>query len=240
MLTVENLNTYYGNSHALKGLSFSVESGELVTVIGSNGAGKSTLLRAISGLIPIRSGTITFMGQKLNNMKPHQIVSLGLSHCPEGRHLFAPLTVFENLKMGFFQRKAPQEFDTSIQQIYELFPILKERSSQKAGTLSGGEQQMLAIGRALMAQPKLLVLDEPSLGLAPILVHKIFETLVELLNRGVTILLVEQNAKMALKIASRGYVLELGNITMQGTGDSLLNNEAVINAYLGGGQNDSI
>jgi branched-chain amino acid transport system ATP-binding protein len=234
MLKVENLQVYYGNVHALKGVTLDVNKGELVTVIGSNGAGKSTLLRTISGLLRPRSGTITYEGHTINDLKPHEIVELGISHCPEGRHLFAPLTVLENLMMGAFQKGRGKEYEQNLQSVFELFPVLRERRRQHAGTLSGGEQQMLAIGRALMAAPRLLVLDEPSLGLAPILVTRIFEVLVHLRQTGTTILLVEQNARMALRIADRGYVLETGQLVLQGSGEELSSNRAVITAYLGG------
>jgi branched-chain amino acid transport system ATP-binding protein len=234
MLTIENLHVYYANVHALKGVSLDVHEGELVSVIGSNGAGKSTLLRTLSGLLRPRSGTIAYKGQSITGLEPHKIVSLGISHCPEGRHLFAPLTVTENLMMGAFQTKDAADLRRSEEQVFELFPVLAARRSQRAGTLSGGEQQMLAIGRALMAQPDLLVLDEPSLGLAPMLVTRIFEALTELQQRGVTILLVEQNARMALEIADRGYVLELGQVVLMGSGAELVHNKAIITAYLGG------
>ena len=233
MLTVEELHVYYGNVHALKGVSLVVNEGELVTVIGSNGAGKTTLLRAISGLLRPRSGRIIYEGQAIEGLISHRIVALGISHCPEGRHLFAPLTVLENLKMGAFQERPSRRYDQNLEWIFGLFPVLKERSGQPAGTLSGGEQQMLAIGRALMSEPRLLVLDEPSLGLAPILVSRIFDVLVELRRQGRTILLVEQNARMALSIANRGYVLETGQVALQGPAEELETNEAVIGAYLG-------
>lgn len=234
MLYIENLQVYYGNVHALKGVSLSVGQGELVSVIGSNGAGKSTLLRAISGLLRPRSGDITYEGRSIVGLQPHEIVELGISHCPEGRHLFAPLTVLENLMMGAFQRGGGEAYVRNLESVFTLFPVLEERRKQHAGTLSGGEQQMLAIGRALMAAPKLLVLDEPSLGLAPLLVTRIFEVLAELRRTGTTILLVEQNARMALRIADRGYVLETGQVVLAGSGQELSTNPVVISAYLGG------
>jgi len=234
VLSIDNLQVYYGSVHALKGVALKVNEGELITVIGSNGAGKSTLLRTISGLLRPRSGTIAYQGRIINSLKPHEIVKAGISHCPEGRHLFAPLTVIENLMMGAFQRRRGEEYDRDLRWVFELFPVLKERQVQPAGTLSGGEQQMLAIGRALMAVPKLLLLDEPSLGLAPMLVSRIFEVLIELRRTGTTILLVEQNARMALRIADRGYVLETGQMVLQGSGKDLGSNPAVVKAYLGG------
>jgi branched-chain amino acid transport system ATP-binding protein len=236
MLTVKDLHVYYANVHALKGVTLEVNEGEVVAVIGSNGAGKSTLLRTVSGLHRARSGTISYQGRGIGGLKPHEIVGLGISHCPEGRHLFGPLTVAENLRMGAFQGKATAQYGRTVEQVFELFPVLKERRNQRAVTLSGGEQQMLAIGRSLMAQPRLLVLDEPSLGLAPMLVSRIFETLLELRRRGVTILLVEQNARMALTIADRGYVLEIGQSVLHGSGRELVDNQAVAAAYLGGGR----
>jgi len=234
MLTVENVHVYYGNVHALKGVSLEVGEGELVTVIGSNGAGKSTLLRTISGLLRTREGRILYHGQSVGGLRCHEIVARGIAHCPEGRHLFGPLTVVENLRMGAFQKAGAAQYDRNLQQVFDLFPLLAERTGQRAATLSGGEQQMLAIGRALMAEPKLLLLDEPSLGLAPVLVTRIFDTLAELRRRGVTVLLVEQNARMALSIADRGYVLELGQVVLEGTGQDLVSDAAVVTAYLGG------
>jgi len=234
MLIVEDLHVYYGNLHALKGVSIEVNEGELVTVIGSNGAGKTTLLRTISGILRPRPGMITYQGQNITGLQPHNIVRLGIGHCPEGRHLFAPLSVMDNLRMGAFQRGGGEEFGSNLERVFKLFPILKERSHQSAGTLSGGEQQMLAIGRALMGEPKLLLLDEPSLGLAPVLVTRIFEVLGELKREGVTILLVEQNARMSLNVADRGYVLETGEAKLQGSAAELSSNADVIKAYLGG------
>lgn len=234
MLIVEDVHVYYGNVHALKGVSVEVNEGELVTVIGSNGAGKTTLLRTISGILQPRSGTITYQGEKITGLQPHNIVRLGIGHCPEGRHLFAPLSVMDNLRMGAFQRGGGEDFGSNLERVFELFPILKERRRQSAGTLSGGEQQMLAIGRALAGEPKLLLLDEPSLGLAPVLVTRIFHVLPELKREGVTILLVEQNARMSLKFADRGYVLETGEAKLQGSAAELSSNTDVIKAYLGG------
>ena len=233
MLTVNNINVYYGNIHAIKGISFDVNDGEIVTLIGANGAGKSTILKTVSGLLRARTGDILFEGQDIHATAPHKIVGLGLAHVPEGRRVFARMTVEENLEMGAFTHPTGS-VDDSLANVYERFPRLKERRRQVAGTLSGGEQQMLAMGRALMSRPKLLMLDEPSMGLAPILVQQIFNIILELHEHGTTILLVEQNARMALSIATRGYVLETGNIVLQGTGQELLESPAVKKAYLGG------
>ena len=233
MLTVNNINVYYGNIHAIKGISFDVNDGEIVTLIGANGAGKSTILKTVSGLLRARTGDILFEGQDIHATAPHKIVGLGLAHVPEGRRVFARMTVEENLEMGAFTQPTGR-VDDSLANVYERFPRLKERRRQVAGTLSGGEQQMLAMGRALMSRPKLLMLDEPSMGLAPILVQQIFNIILELHEHGTTILLVEQNARMALSIATRGYVLETGNIVLQGTGQELLESPAVKKAYLGG------
>ncbi len=233
MLTVNNINVYYGNIHAIKGISFDVNDGEIVTLIGANGAGKSTILKTVSGLLRARTGDILFEGQDIHATAPHKIVGLGLAHVPEGRRVFARMTVEENLEMGAFTQPTGS-VDDSLANVYERFPRLKERRRQVAGTLSGGEQQMLAMGRALMSRPKLLMLDEPSMGLAPILVQQIFNIILELHEHGTTILLVEQNARMALSIATRGYVLETGNIVLQGTGQELLESPAVKKAYLGG------
>ena len=233
ILKVEDINVYYGAIHAIKGVSFEVNQGEVVTLIGANGAGKSTVLKTVAGLLTSHTGSIEFMGQRLNGIPAHKIVPKGLALVPEGRQIFLQMTVEENLQMGAFTRPA-SEFDASIADVYERFPRLKERRRQIAGTLSGGEQQMLAMGRALMSKPTLLMLDEPSMGLAPILVDQIFDIIQELNRHGTTILLVEQNAQMALSVAHRGYVLETGKIVATGTGAELLENEAVKKAYLGG------
>ncbi len=233
ILKVEDINVYYGAIHAIKGVSFEVNQGEVVTLIGANGAGKSTVLKTVAGLLTSHTGSIEFMGQRLNGIPAHKIVPKGLALVPEGRQIFLQMTVEENLQMGAFTRPA-SEFDASIADVYERFPRLKERRRQVAGTLSGGEQQMLAMGRALMSKPSLLMLDEPSMGLAPILVDQIFDIIQELNRHGTTILLVEQNAQMALSVAHRGYVLETGKIVATGTGAELLENEAVKKAYLGG------
>jgi branched-chain amino acid transport system ATP-binding protein len=234
LLKIENLHTYYGHVHALKGIQLEVEEGEIVTLIGANGAGKTTTLRTISGLIRPREGQIEFDGQVINSMAAHRIVELGISHAPEGRQIFSTLTVTENLNMGAYSlggdRKAIEE---NRRRVFSLFPRLEERKRQLGGTLSGGEQQMLTIGRALMARPRLLLLDEPSLGLAPLLVKIIFETIREINARGVTVLLVEQNARAALKTAHRGYVLETGREVLSGSAEELLGDERVRKAYLG-------
>ena len=233
MLKVENINVYYGAIHAIKDISFEVNDGEIVTLIGANGAGKSTTLQTISGLLHSTTGTIEFMGKSLAGVPPFQVVAHGLAQVPEGRRVFLQMTVEENLEMGAFTRPA-SEVEDSLADVYKRFPRLEERRRQIAGTLSGGEQQMLAMGRALMSKPRLLMLDEPSMGLAPILVEQIFDIIRELNHVGVTILLVEQNAQMALSVAHRGYVLETGKIVATGTGAELLNDEAVKKAYLGG------
>ena len=233
MLKVENINVYYGAIHAIKDISFEVNDGEIVTLIGANGAGKSTTLQTISGLLHSTTGTIEFMGKSLAGVPPFQVVAHGLAQVPEGRRVFLQMTVEENLEMGAFTRPA-SEVEDSLADVYKRFPRLEERRRQIAGTLSGGEQQMLAMGRALMSKPQLLMLDEPSMGLAPILVEQIFDIIRELNHAGVTILLVEQNAQMALSVAHRGYVLETGKIVATGTGAELLNDEAVKKAYLGG------
>ena len=232
ILKVENLHTYYGNIHALKGISLHVLPGEIVTLIGSNGAGKSTLLRTISGLLRPRAGTIHLYKERLDQLKAHQIVQRGVCQSPEGRRIFARMTVLENLEMGAFTRQ-DAEIPEDIERAYALFPRLKERFRQIAGTLSGGEQQMLAIGRALMSRPKLLLLDEPSMGLAPLLVETIFGVIERINREGTTVLLVEQNALMALRVATRGYVLQTGEIVLHDTASALQKNEMVRRAYLG-------
>ena len=233
MLKVENINVYYGAIHAIKNVSFEVNDGEIVTLIGANGAGKSTTLQTVSDLLHSHTGSIEFMGKSLAGIPPHKVVSLGLAHVPEGRRVFLQMSVEENLEMGAYTRPGSEIAD-GIADIYQRFPRLKERRKQVAGTLSGGEQQMLAMGRAMMSKPRLLMLDEPSMGLAPILVEQIFDIIQELNRAGTTILLVEQNAQMALSIAHRGYVLETGKIVATGTGAQLLEDEAVKKAYLGG------
>lgn len=233
MLKVDGLNVYYGSIHAIKGISFEVKSGEIVTLIGANGAGKSTTLNTIGGLLKAKSGIIEFEGRNIGGTPAHKVVKEGMALCPEGRRIFQQLTVKENLEMGAFTRNKA-EADETIEQVYEQFPRLKERVKQVAGTLSGGEQQMLAMGRALMSKPKLMMLDEPSMGLAPILVDQIFDIIVKLNKAGTTILLVEQNAQMALSIANRAYVLETGKIVNHGTGEELLHDDSVRQAYLGG------
>lgn len=233
MLKLDNINLYYGVIHALKDISLEVKQGEIVTLIGANGAGKTSTLRAISGMHPLRSGTITFKGSCLNKTPAHKIVSLGLAHVPEGRRVFPELTVMENLELGAYLRKNSTEIKKDMRLIFEKFPRLKERKKQNAGTLSGGEQQMLAIGRALMSRPEMLILDEPSMGLAPLVVKEIFDTIIEINKSGTTILLVEQNASMALSIADRAYVLETGNIVSSGKAADLLNNDNIKSAYLG-------
>ena len=233
ILKVEDINVYYGSIHAIKGISFEVNEGEVVTLIGANGAGKSTTLNTISGLLHSRSGSVTFMGENLGKVPCHKIVSKGLALVPEGRRIFQQMTVRENLEMGAFTQSGTG-VDADLEKVYEHFPRLKERSKQIAGTLSGGEQQMLAMGRALMSHPKLLMLDEPSMGLAPILVEQIFDIIKELHAAGTTILLVEQNAQMALSIADRAYVLGTGKITISGPAAEVLADDRVREAYLGG------
>ena len=233
MLKVENIDVYYGSIHAIKGISFEVNEGEIVTLIGANGAGKSTTLNTIGGLLKAKNGTIELEGKSILDVPAHKIVSRGMALCPEGRRVFLQMTVQENLEMGAYTRDK-SELEGDLESVYKQFPRLLERRRQIAGTLSGGEQQMLAIGRALMSHPKLLMLDEPSMGLAPILVEQIFDIIRQLNEAGTTILLVEQNAQMALSIADRGYVLETGSIATTGTGRELLENDAVRRAYLGG------
>ncbi|MBI2361373.1 MAG: ABC transporter ATP-binding protein [Deltaproteobacteria bacterium] len=233
MLRVEGLQVYYGAIHALKGISFSVAQGELVTLLGANGAGKTTALNTISGLLRPRSGTVEVEGSALGDLGPHDIVKLGVIHVPEGRKIFPRFTVMENLKAGAYARRA-SGIGEDLDFVFTLFPRLKERARQSAGTLSGGEQQMLAIGRGLMARPKLLLLDEPSMGLAPLLVQQIFDTIRAINRQGVTILLVEQNAAMALSISERGYVLETGTVILEGKASDLVTSDRVRQAYLGG------
>lgn len=233
MLTVENINVYYGVIHALKDISFQVNEGEIVALIGANGAGKTTTLQTVSGMLSAKSGSIRFQDQEISRMPGHKIVKQGISHVPEGRRMFSNLTVLENLKMGAYTRKDKQEINNSLEMVYERFPRLKERTRQLAGTLSGGEQQMLAMGRALMANPRILLLDEPSMGLSPLLVSEIFDIIQEINKQGVTILLVEQNAKKALSIANRAYVLETGRIVKEDDAQALLHDEAIKKAYLG-------
>ncbi len=233
LLELKDVHTYYGTIHALKGISLNVREGEIVTLIGANGAGKSTTLRSINGLNHPRSGTITFRGEDITERPAHTIVKMGISQSPEGRHIFPRMSVLENLEMGAYQRKKGAEFDEDIERVFTLFPRLEERKAQKGGTLSGGEQQMLAMGRALMARPALLLLDEPSMGLAPIFVERIFEIVVEINKQGTPVLLVEQNALMALEVANRGYVLETGTIALTDYCSVLRENEQVRKAYLG-------
>ncbi|AGF59484.1 ABC transporter ATP-binding protein [Clostridium saccharoperbutylacetonicum] len=233
MLKVENINLYYGVIHALRDISLEVKQGEIVTLIGANGAGKTSTLRAISGLQPIKSGKVTFKNSELSRTPANKIVSLGLSHVPEGRRVFPQLTVLENLELGAYLRKDKAGIKQDLEMVFAKFPRLKERIKQQAGTLSGGEQQMLAIGRALMNRPEMLILDEPSMGLAPLVVKDIFDTIVEINKSGTTILLVEQNANMALAIADRAYVLETGRIVKSGDAQVLLNDESIKSAYLG-------
>lgn len=233
MLKIQNLAVHYGMIQAVHDVSFEVNEGEIVTLIGANGAGKTTILRTISGLIRPSQGSITFEGSEITKIAPQKIVAGGLSQVPEGRHVFAGLTVMENLEMGAYLRK-DNGIKADYEQVFQKFPVLKERKNQDAATLSGGEQQMLAMGRALMSKPKLLLLDEPSMGLAPIFIKEIFSIIQEINQQGTTVLLIEQNAKMALSVADRGYVLETGKVVLSGTGSELLESEEVKKAYLGG------
>lgn len=234
LLRIKEVEVFYGRAQALRGISMEMEEGELVTILGANGAGKTTLLRTISGLTQSRRGIIEFLGRKIDNLPPEKIVRLGISHCPEGRKLFPQLSVFKNLILGaYIRRKERKEINETIDRVYELFPVLKERQKQLAGTLSGGEQQMLTIARALMSNPKLLMLDEPSLGIAPLLVSRIFEVIREINQQGMAILLVEQNAALALNVAHRGYVLETGEVVLAGEAQALLKDEKVKQAYIG-------
>ena len=233
MLEVKDLEVYYGMIQAIKGISFEVNQGEVVALIGANGAGKTTTLHTITGLLPSKKGTVTFEGQDITKTPAHKIVSMGVAHVPEGRRVFADLSVYQNLKMGAYTRKDKEEIEQTLAMVHERFPRLKERKDQRAGTLSGGEQQMLAMGRALMSKPKLIVMDEPSMGLSPIFVNEIFDIIKEVRKTGTTVLLVEQNAKKALEIADRAYVLETGKILLSGDAKELMNDDAVKKAYLG-------
>ncbi|MBQ9519381.1 MAG: ABC transporter ATP-binding protein [Firmicutes bacterium] len=233
MLTVENLKVYYGMINAIKDVSFRVEQGEVIALIGANGAGKTTILHTITGLVPAKSGSITFKGVNLLKTPAHKIVNMGMAHVPEGRRIFQELTVYENLMLGAYTRKDKKEISASLKKIYKRFPRLEERKTQIAGTLSGGEQQMLAMGRALMSKPSIILMDEPSMGLSPLYVNEIFDIIREISQSGTTILLVEQNAKKALSIADRAYVLETGNIVLDGDAKELMNDDKVKKAYLG-------
>ena len=233
MLEIRDLEVNYGAINAIKKISFDVNEGEVIALIGANGAGKTTTLHTITGLLKAKSGSVKFEGKELTKMPPHKIVEMGMAHVPEGRRIFQQLSVYKNLDLGAYTRKDKQEYAKNLEMVYEKFPRLEERKSQIAGTLSGGEQQMLAVGRALMSRPKVIMMDEPSLGLAPIIVRGIFDIIKEINKRGVTVLLIEQNANMALKTAHIGYVLETGRLTMSGSGDELLANEQVKAAYLG-------
>ena len=235
LLELNDIHTYYGAIHALRGVTLTIDEGEIVTLIGANGAGKSTTLRTISGLLKPRQGSITLRGKKIDGMRPHQIVGLGICQSPEGRRVFGRMTVHENLEMGAFSRTDKTGLAADYERVYTLFPRLRERTAQQAGTLSGGEQQMLAMGRALMAAPKILLLDEPSMGLSPILVEQIFQIITEINKQGTTVLLVEQNALMALGVANRGYILQTGEIVLTDEASKLAKNPAVREAYLGGG-----
>lgn len=233
LLTIENLEVFYGVINAIKGISFEVNEGEIIALIGANGAGKTTILNTITGLVPAKSGSIKFEGKDLLKTPAHKIVSMGIAHVPEGRRIFQQLTVFENLKLGAYTRKDKKEIADTLELVYERFPRLKERRTQIAGTLSGGEQQMLAMGRALMSHPKIILMDEPSMGLSPLYVTEIFDIIRSVNESGTTVLLVEQNAKKALSIANRAYVLETGKIVLSGDAHELMNNDSVKKAYLG-------
>ena len=233
LLEVENIHSYYGNIHALKGVSLTVEEGEVVTLIGSNGAGKTTTLRSIHGILAPREGKIIFQGEEIQGKPAHDMITKGISQSPEGRKIFSRMTVLENLEMGAYHRTDGSEIAEDMERVYDLFPRLKERTKQEAGTMSGGEQQMLAIGRALMSRPKLLLLDEPSMGLAPVLVERIFQTIQEINHQGTTILLVEQNANVALEVATRGYVMETGTVVNAASAEKLREDPKVREAYLG-------
>ena len=233
MLTIKDLEVYYGVIQAIKGVSFEVNQGEVIALIGANGAGKTTILHTITGLISPKKGSVLCEGNELTKMPAHKIVSLGMAHVPEGRRVFADLSVYENLRMGAYTRKDKGEIEATLEKVYDRFPRLKERRNQMAGTLSGGEQQMLAMGRALMSKPKILLMDEPSMGLSPIMVNEIFSIIQEVSDSGTTVLLVEQNAKKALAIADRGYVLETGKIVLEGKASDLLNDDSIKKAYLG-------
>jgi len=233
VLAIEDLNVYYGGIHALKGITVDVPENRIVTLVGANGAGKSSLLRAISGLVPATSGSIRFLGKELTGRPPYEIVRSGIAIAPEGRKVFINLSVHENLLMGGYNRKDKEEMEKDLEHVFGIFPRLRERIGQKAATLSGGEQQMLAVGRALMSRPKLLMLDEPSLGLAPLLIRAVFRVIEQIHGEGTTILLIEQNARAALQVADYGYVIETGSIVLEGTGQDLLDDERVKKAYLG-------
>lgn len=233
MLEVKDLEVYYGVIQAIKGVSFEVNKGEVIALIGANGAGKTTILHTITGLLTPKSGSVLFEGKNITKIPGHKIVSMGMAHVPEGRRVFANLTVLQNLKLGAYTRKDKQEIENTLQMVYRRFPRLEERKKQVAGTLSGGEQQMLAMGRALMSHPQIILMDEPSMGLSPIFVNEIFDIIKEVSESGTTVLLVEQNAKKALSIADRAYVLETGNIALEGKASDLLNNDSVKKAYLG-------
>ena len=233
LLEVQDIQVYYGMIQALKGVSFSVNEGEVIALIGANGAGKTTTLHTVTGLLRAKSGHIIYDGQDITKVPPHKIVTMGMAHVPEGRRVFAELSVYENLKLGAYTRKDKQEIAESLERVYKSFPRLKERKNQLAGTLSGGEQQMLAMGRALMSKPRIILMDEPSMGLSPIFVNEIFDIIQEVSKSGTTVLLVEQNAKKALSIADRAYVLETGKIVLEGKASDLLNNDSIKKAYLG-------
>ena len=233
MLKVKDINVYYGKIHALKNVSFEVRPGEVVALIGANGAGKTTILHTVTGLVEAKAGTVEFEGRDITKMPGHKIVTLGMAHVPEGRRVFSDLTVLENLKLGAYTRKDKNEVEETLKMVYKRFPRLEERKNQMAGTLSGGEQQMLAMGRALMSHPKIILMDEPSMGLSPIFVNEIFDIIKEVSASGTTVLLVEQNAKKALSIADRAYVLETGKIVLEGKADELMNDASVKKAYLG-------